>query len=351
MKRFTLRKALLTAAVFTAAVCTGAVVSATDFTTEFQDGDAAGGIGKTRHNLGALGGPIATSSTTEICVFCHTPHHANVDGFAAGEKAPLWNRTNATGSYTPYGTTAAGTEITQIGGASLACLSCHDGTTTFDNLVNAPGKGLNSGVQGWGFGMGVYGNGTTAGTQTFPIGESTSRNNLGCQYGCHGTTWGPDVVGRLNIGTDLSDDHPMSVTYYGADSATPRASLRDSSTVIAGIALNSASDIWSTLHPDVDADANLGQNRWAVGGFINTSATISQLLRNGKVECVSCHDPHFKNTSWDEVVETWAPGYFSSDNTWTRWCGDTGESCTDGMFLRRVGGNTGSGVCRTCHAK
>lgn len=347
MKRFTLRKALLTAAVFTAAVCTGSVVSATDFSTEFQAGSAANGIGKSRHNLGALGGPIATQNTTEICVFCHTPHHSNTTGFAAGEAAPLWNRTNQSATpYTPYGTTAAGTTITQVGGATLACLSCHDGVTTFDNLVNAPGKGLNTGDQGWTFQMGVL----SVGSYRAP---GNGRDTLGCTYGCHGgttTTFAVSQIGRLNIGTDLSNDHPVSVTYYGADHVDGgRASLRATTTDIASIDL--ASDVWSTAHSAVQAGGNLTQNRWAVGGFVSDTATIADLLRNDKVECVSCHDPHFKNTSWDEVKHTYLDGYEHTGNSWSNWCGNSGETCTDGMFLRRVGGNTGSGVCKTCHEK
>ncbi|MDP2690374.1 MAG: hypothetical protein Q8P48_09740, partial [Deltaproteobacteria bacterium] len=96
-------------------------------------------------------------------------------------------------------------------------------------------------------------------------------------------------------------------------------------------------------------NGNLAQNRWAVKGFISASARISDVLRNGRVECSSCHDPHFDNLSWDEAEPTW----YDVNVGKTNWCGNdpTGENCSDGNFLRRVGGNTGSGVCRTCHAK
>lgn len=90
---------------------------------------------------------------------------------------------------------------------------------------------------------------------------------------------------------------------------------------------------------------NLAQNRWAVKGFISDTATISDLLRNGKVECSSCHDPHFRNLSWDEAEPTW-----SDEGGLITYC-TAGEDCSDGNFLRRIGGNTGSGVCRTCHEK
>jgi len=110
--------------------------------SDYPAGTAANGIGGSRHNMGGLGRVITTTATTEICVFCHTPHHAN----SAVEPAPLWNRTNQTEfSYTPYGTTIAGNYVEEVGSVSLACLSCHDGVTTLDNIINAPGKGLGTG--------------------------------------------------------------------------------------------------------------------------------------------------------------------------------------------------------------
>ena len=71
--------------------------------------------------------------TTQVCVFCHTPHHGRTD------TAPLWNKDNVA-TYVAYGPTLAGTP-TDVSGSSLACLSCHDGVTTFDNIINRPGKG------------------------------------------------------------------------------------------------------------------------------------------------------------------------------------------------------------------
>ena len=134
----------------------------------------------------------------------------------------------------------------------------------------------------------------------------------------------------LDLDTDLTNDHPVSVVYD-----TTAGGLRPESTLISTI------DLTSDLAPSAGTayDGNLGQNRWAVNGFIdNGSARISDLLRNGKVECSSCHDPHFSNRSWDEVEG--AGGYEGLT-----------ENTMDGLFLRRVGGNTGSGVCRTCHNK
>jgi len=277
--------------------------------SDYGVGAAANGVVASRHNLGSFGSFITTTGengTTEVCVFCHTPHHTNT----AVTPAPLWNRGNSAATYTAYGTTIGGTTITSIGSVSLACLSCHDGVTTFDNLINAPGAGgVNSAgaSQGWTFAD----EGGTGGISSMPTFVTGSGDE------------------RLNIGNDLSNDHPMSVTYNSTV-----ASLRPQTTVISGI------DLTAGLQASAATayGNNLAQNNWAIAGYISGTATINDLLRNGKVECSSCHDPHFKNTSWDEIEAI--NGYAGKE-----------PSEIDGLFLRRVGGNTGSGVCRTCHNK
>lgn len=300
---------------------------------DYPAGTAANGIAGTRHNMGGLGRVITTNNTSEICVFCHTPHHTNT----ANNLKPLWNRgSQAPAAFTAYGTTIAGTAVanTDIGSTSLACLSCHDGVTTFDNLVNAPGKaGVTAGGadRGWSFSMP---------TPTFglpsPVIHNFTTSVLSCGA-CHNSAadQGANVT-RLLVGSDLSNDHPVSIAYISGT-----AGLRTTDTVISSI--NLTSDLASSAATAFSA--NLLQNRWAVKGFISDTATIADLLRNGKVECSSCHDPHFDNRSWDEAEPTWADGIK------TTWCGNDGEACSDGQFLRRVGGNTGSGVCRTCHNK
>ena len=91
-----------------------------------------------KHNLSStqpVGTNIFTSATTEVCVFCHTPHGGTAD-------APLWNRAMATpGTYTPYTSSTLDTTVGQPDGISLACLSCHDGTIALDALRNQTGSG------------------------------------------------------------------------------------------------------------------------------------------------------------------------------------------------------------------
>ncbi len=336
----------------------------------YSYGLAANGIQASRHNLGAMGFMYNTGGTSEICVFCHTPHHT-LTATTAGHSyapAPIWNRQSMASNFIGYGTTIGGSFMgnNSYGGVTLACLSCHDGVTTFDNIVNAPGSGLGANF--------VYGAGSKQGW--------TMYDETALQAGTQpGGSMPTDIANsdiRLNIGAgasgnnvtagnvDMSNDHPMSVCFSdgitdaanGCNDTTKRASLRDRSTVIGDIDLSTGLTTTNGALANMSATkaaeliANLGQNRWAVRGFISGGAAdgatgsgaarISDLLRLGKVECSSCHDPHFKNRSNVDFNDATPGGMGNSAPT---------DDMVDGLFLRRVGGNAGSGVCRTCHNK
>jgi len=307
-------------------------------------GANAGGVVWSRHNLSSYGehlqaiksGLEVTSNggvetilgsssqngfaTTEVCVFCHTPHWGETTTGA------LWNR-KATGSYTAYtspykdagsGTTDAGT-VTGVSGASLACLSCHDGVTQIDALINKPGGGSN-----------------TDGSNTNM--NWVFREMSEAPLGKDGDTM---KAGRLMIGTDLTNDHPISVVY----SDDGRASLRPRTTVINSLTISqpAAFESVDTNGDTIDLTNIYGRsdNLWSVYGYLNSAATIQDVLkRDDTVQCGSCHDPHYKNQTNND------PSTLQSS------FGGTFESIeNDGLFLRRAGGNSNSGVCRTCHNK
>ena len=310
----------------------------------YSNGDAANGVVGSRHNLGAFGmhtiagasdalGPedaslLTSNSTSEICVFCHTPHHTNQGS------GPLWNRASGNTSFTTYGVTIAGTPDTSgIGPVSVACLSCHDGVTQFDMLVNAPGKGFGSGNSDTNAGFGAIVQGWNFTEKAGGVFGDDHRLSIGA---------GSDGI----AGADLSNDHPIGIPYQ-----TDRASLRPTSTAFVDVVLNATmgkhmmSD--RGFDPATFDNGNLAQNKWAINGFISDTATIADLLKGSgdTVECGSCHDPHFNNKSWGEYEGgTLATLEAASDVE-----GYGGHS--NGLFLRRVGGNAGSGVCRTCHNK
>ncbi len=117
-----------------------------------------------KHNLSSKGAGPVRSSVDEVCIFCHTPHDNN-------PATPQWGHALSTGvTYTVY---TSSTMVAPVGlptGSTKLCLSCHDGTVA--------------------------------------IGSTVSRGRL--------PMVGVDAKGRLTgagvLGTDLSDDHPVSFT-------------------------------------------------------------------------------------------------------------------------------------------
>jgi predicted CXXCH cytochrome family protein len=176
----------------------------------------ADNVSNTDHNLADSANPYSTSTTDEICVFCHTPHGGTTD-------APLWNRNYTPGSFTMYTSPTMDMNVGVTGpeSVSAACLSCHDGTTAFDSLINEPGNG-NDAIATWTW---AGGNNKMDGTIS-PV---------------------------AYLGTDLSDDHPISIAYD------------------------------TTLDPDFNAIVN---------NYVGSLPLYPGSQSANQVECGSCHNPH-----------------------------------------------------------
>lgn len=160
---------------------------------------SAASIVGTKHDMSAM-----TNSSGQVCVACHTPHNAQT-----AQLVPLWNHTATAATFTLYSSVTAKSSPGQPTGYSKACLSCHDGTLALDS----------------------FGGKTPAGAGM--------------------------ITGRAKLGTDLSDDHPVSFTYDAAlAAATPNGKL---------VTPSSAS-------------------------WVDTAKTVP--LFAGKLECASCHDAH-----------------------------------------------------------
>lgn len=145
------------------------------------------------------------NTTGEICIVCHTPHNASTTVL----DAPLWNHATTSTSFALYtSSTLNATGLGQPDASSKLCLSCHDGTVALENF------------------------GTTTGGSHF-------------------------ITAGTNLGTSLSNDHPISFT-YDATLAT--------------------------------ADGHLQNPATATG--IGTGTINATMLIGGKMQCSSCHDVH-----------------------------------------------------------
>ncbi len=170
----------------------------------------------TKHNLSAAStNAVRAGTVDEVCVFCHTPH-------GAYQSRPIWNRDLAYQDnptlYDLYGSTTLDSNVARPTGASKLCLSCHDGTLALGSLMNL---------------------------------DAQRPASVAMQGGV--TTMPP---GRTRLGTDLRNDHPISMVP------------------------NVASDPELQL-PPVGDDVRLREG-----------STPGQ---KDTVQCTSCHDPHLSS--------------------------------------------------------
>lgn len=79
----------------------------------------------------------ANPKSTQICVFCHTPHNSV-------PHSALWNRKDPTTTFGRYSSSSlvirnyAGANYGEPNGSSRLCLSCHDGVTALGDLFSGP---------------------------------------------------------------------------------------------------------------------------------------------------------------------------------------------------------------------
>ena len=219
---------------------------------------AHAGVKGSKHDMGASGQAQQTSTvTTEVCSFCHTPH-----GSDTAANAPLWNKKlqAPAGGFRRYSTlqtsTLDGGEAT-VGSVSLACLSCHDGTQAMDVVINKPGSG--------GY--------NAAGSELDPV-------NIGIIT---------DAPIQL-LGTDLSNDHPISIQYGGGGCSTTNAACtnlkdKDFKTPVTAL-INSVRQWW------VDTTPGTNGTRDKTDMILYTRSDGPLGAPEPFVECASCHDPH-----------------------------------------------------------
>jgi len=123
-------------------VISGALIVALTFIlldTDFRAEAVIGGVGNVTntdnpHNFSSTSSGIRAVSEQQVCIFCHTPHHAITDTSLLN--APLWNHRLSAASYkVPALANQLTTPLNPPDGASKLCLSCHDGTIAIGNLA------------------------------------------------------------------------------------------------------------------------------------------------------------------------------------------------------------------------
>jgi predicted CXXCH cytochrome family protein len=185
-------------------------------------------IRSSKHNLSISGpGPIRASSESQICIFCHIPHQ---EGPAIRY---LWNRSDPANPYIPYFSSTLKADVGQPTGASRMCLSCHDGTIALGAIASSPTEiPFRGGIR-------------------FMPEDSPSY-----------------------LGTDLSDDHPISFLYDEILSLDNRQ-LREPSALPPQVRLDENNQLQCTACHDPH------DNRY--GQFLVMDNTASSL-------CTACHD-------------------------------------------------------------
>jgi len=329
-----------------------------------EDGLRVGGIANTRHNLTmsySVNGRIMDSYRNdyyEICVYCHTPHGAN-----STAAAPLWNRTVTSREYTLYKQDTdltnepSGLDLTytQPGPNSLTCLSCHDGATAIDSIINMPTQ-LNGEFRAgykqtqeaaaaidsefldqWSgnkLGTGSPGDVDSGG------GHAGFNSNGSYCMSCHNVPTPGDIVPDFEVfsigdrydpekdpairlparSNYLADDHPIGVSYPTKFDASVDYNEPDIKTGRIAFFDNNGN---SHADPEEIRLYDTGD------GY--------------EVECGSCHDPHgvkVANANSNNIVPSFLRVGLVTDPGSTV---DTEDTATRS--------NVGSSLCLTCHVK
>ena len=266
-------------------------------------------IRNTKHNLSSLSandtrasgapatlpdGSTASVNTSEVCVYCHTPHNASMQDAQGSALSPLWNRrvgktaAGADVAYTRYASTSLESGLPGApDGSSKLCLSCHDGTIALGNVAVIGGVGRSlSGLAGANTSVQipfqtVSASGSVIAATTMPDGVT------------------PNTGYTRNLGTDLTNDHPISVAYtrtLATNDGEMRTGGADAtgSVVVAGNNLTAGVNGWTRM----SFDAAVARRGSGVKAMFPLEAAAGG--GPGSVQCGTCHDPHIRDDAAGE---------------------------------------------------
>jgi len=232
---------------------------------------AAGSIADTAHNLSTSGkGEIKSNTEDRICIFCHTPHASAID-------SPMWNRRSR--GYTNYESSTSDAVAGKNNGPSRLCLSCHDGTIALGDMV------------------------------------SGKRNRRGHKNDLRETF----LKGRSNLGTDLSNDHPIAII-YDSELLFKDSGLRNPDNVDLPLVEN---EIQCTSCHDPHSDK--------IPPFLHKSTLNGEL-------CTTCHQSSGLNWDWASSSHASSNAEPMSGNPWPE------------RKPKWKGRNVSENACMNCHA-
>jgi len=217
----------------------------------------------TVHNLSVSGpGEIRAESEEQVCIFCHAPH-------STSGSVPLWNREFSVTNYEIYRSSTFNAAPGQPTGASKLCLSCHDGTIALGQVLSRADK----------------------------------IRMMGGDY---------IPAGMSNLGTDLSDDHPISFAYTAGLAAADRQ-------------LHSP----STLPQEIKLD------------------------RSGELQCTACHDPHHNKYRMFLTVTDEFGALCTTCHDMRGWTTGSHSASTQPVLGATTGdlpfADVAENACRCCH--
>lgn len=192
-----------------------------------------------------------------VCAYCHTPHHAIVDG-AIAEYNPLWSHQVNSDTYAPYQSRTAESALAAnqvvagdpLVGPSRLCMSCHDGVVAVSEH---------------------YGN--------------ASADNGSAKVG---DNWGEISVGDA-LGNKLTNDHPIGFDYDKVVTA-------DKGNGTLGTGLKSAATTFNVTIAGTGVNYG-GTHTRAIGDLMYKTAGGTKVMT-----CASCHDVHNNENNDDYLL-------------------------------------------------
>ena len=154
-----------------------------------------------RAGVTAMSG-LAFADYGTSCVYCHVPAEKNGADSSELGGIPGWNRFEpATGGYDLYDSRTLDNKVRTPSPISLLCLSCHDGTMGVDMTVFKP--------DGW----------DSSADASLHLRLNGGNDLMNCGK-CHNGVAAHSIEIK-HLGTDLQNDHPISMEYAGLNAKDP----------------------------------------------------------------------------------------------------------------------------------